>query len=253
MCIHCLNLRIVCFTYVFNGIGFFLGNFISFGRFASPVPTFYRAVKNDSVEGIEPEYYLLMTLNCLLWLLYSMPFIHPGSILVSTANGIGLVIHLAYLIIFIIYAKDNKQRACLVFLHMVGLVSGLVIGLADDVVVRTGLVGALAIGFGTMTYLPLLSGVLRACREESVEHMPFRVALISILNDLCWIIYASLGFDVCLLFTYCFGILIGVLQLLLHCVHSGDDKKLATDVVPVQLPEIDTGDDKKPCTAEVDP
>ncbi|KAK1354252.1 Bidirectional sugar transporter SWEET [Heracleum sosnowskyi] len=239
MCIHCLNLRIVCFTYVFNGLGFFLGNSISFGLFASTVPTFYRAVKNDSVEGFEPEYYLLMTLNCLLWPLYSMLFIHPGSILVSTANGIGLVIHLAYVIIFIIYAIDTKQRkyiGCvfLIELAVVGLVSGLVIGLADDVV-RTGLVGAHGIGFCTMTYLPLLSGVLRACREQSVEHMPFRVALISTLNDLCWIIYASLGFDVCLLFTYCFGILMGVLQLLLHCVHSGDDKKLATDEVPVQL------------------
>lgn len=38
----------------------------------------------------------------------------------------------------------------------------------------------------------------------------------------------------------------GVLQLLLHCLHSGDDKKLATDEVPVQIQEIDQGDDKKP-------
>lgn len=44
---------------------------------------------------------------------------------------------------------------------MVGLVSGLVTGLAHTVVVRTGLVGGLGITFGTMTYLPRLSLVVR--------------------------------------------------------------------------------------------
>lgn len=228
-----------------------IGNCISFGLFASPVPTFYRAVKNDSVEGIEPEYYLLMTLNCLLWLLYSMPFIHPGSILLLTANGIGLVIHLAYLFIFIIYAKDLKQRKCVggvffIELAMVGLVSGLVIGLAHTVVWRTCIVGALAFSFGTMTYLPRLSHVLTACRViESGVHMPFRVALISTLNDLCWLIYASLGFDYFLTLTYFYGFSVGVVQLWLHCALSGDDKKLTKDEVPVKLQEIDTGEKKK--------
>lgn len=49
----------------------------------------------------------------------------------------------------------------LIELAMVGLVSGLVIGLAHTVVWRTGIVGALAVTFGTMTYLPRLSHVVR--------------------------------------------------------------------------------------------
>ncbi|KAK1354239.1 hypothetical protein POM88_047495 [Heracleum sosnowskyi] len=128
----------------------------------------------------------------------------------------------------------------LIELAVVGLVSGLVIGLVDDVVLRTGLVGALATVFGILAYIPLHSGLLN--REESVEHMPFGGELISILNALCWIIYASLRFDVCLLFSCCCVISLEVLHLSLR-VHSDDKKK--------QLQEIDTGDDKKLCTAEV--
>ncbi|KAF4348728.1 hypothetical protein F8388_002704 [Cannabis sativa] len=34
--------------------------------------------------------YLATLINCLVWTLYGLPFIHPGSILVVTINGSGL-------------------------------------------------------------------------------------------------------------------------------------------------------------------
>lgn len=78
--------------------------------FVSCRPTFYRIIKKKSVEEFQPYPYLGTTINCLFWVLYGTPFIHPGSTLVLTTNGIGLVIELIYLFIFFLYAKDNKQR-----------------------------------------------------------------------------------------------------------------------------------------------
>ena len=64
-----------------------------------------KVIKKKSVEELKelkPECYLLTTINRLFWVF----------LLVSTAFGIGFVMHLAtYLII-----KDNKQRACFLFL-----------------------------------------------------------------------------------------------------------------------------------------
>lgn len=81
-------------------------------------PTFYKIIKNKAVEGFKPDPYLATTLNCLFWVLYGTPFVHPGTILVSTINGVGIVIELIYLCIFLLYANDNKQRVCTYLLNL---------------------------------------------------------------------------------------------------------------------------------------
>ncbi|VAH09927.1 unnamed protein product [Triticum turgidum subsp. durum] len=86
-----------------------VGNVISFGLFLSPVPTFWRIIKAKDVEEFKPDPYLATLLNCMLWVFYGLPIVHPNSILVVTINGIGLVIESAYLIIFFIYATRNTR------------------------------------------------------------------------------------------------------------------------------------------------
>lgn len=61
------------------------------------------------MEEFKPDPYLATLLNCMLWVFYGIPVVHPNSILVVTINGIGLVIEATYLTIFFIYS-DNKKR-----------------------------------------------------------------------------------------------------------------------------------------------
>ncbi|KAK1391316.1 hypothetical protein POM88_010372 [Heracleum sosnowskyi] len=89
MSLTCPSRGLVGYRSVFSsatrGTGFmhraFLANVISIGLFASALPTFYRVVKrcDDSVEDVNPYYYLAMTFNCLLSVLFGLPFIHPGN------------------------------------------------------------------------------------------------------------------------------------------------------------------------------
>lgn len=72
-------------------------------------PTFIQIFKKKSVEQFKPDPYLATTMNCMLWVFYGLPFVHPKSILVVTTNGIGLSIEILYLIIFFTYA-DKKGR-----------------------------------------------------------------------------------------------------------------------------------------------
>lgn len=72
-------------------------------------PTFYKIIKQKSVEEFKPDPYIATVLNCAFWVLYGMPFVHPNSLLVVTINSVGLVIEFVYLAIFLIYAT-NKGR-----------------------------------------------------------------------------------------------------------------------------------------------
>ncbi|CAM8999783.1 unnamed protein product [Rhodiola kirilowii] len=86
-----------------------IGNVISFGLFLSPCPTLWRIWKKKSVEEFKPDPYLATVMNCLFWVFYGLPFVHPDSTLVVTINGVGLAMELFYLAIFYIYG-DNKKR-----------------------------------------------------------------------------------------------------------------------------------------------
>lgn len=61
------------------------------------------------MEEFKPDPYLATVLNCLLWIFYGLPFIHPDSLLVVTINSIGLALELIYLTIFFVYAKNNGR------------------------------------------------------------------------------------------------------------------------------------------------
>jgi solute carrier family 50 protein (sugar transporter) len=93
-----------------------VGNVISFGLFLSPVPTFWRIIKNKDVQNFKADQYLATLLNCMLWVFYGLPIIHPNSILIVTINGIGLVIEAVYLTIFFLFSdKKNKKKMGVVF------------------------------------------------------------------------------------------------------------------------------------------
>jgi len=80
-------------------------------------PTFYRICKAKDVEEFKADPYLATLLNCMLWVFYGLPIVHPNSILVVTINGIGLVIEAAYLTIFFIYS-DSKKRVSAAILRI---------------------------------------------------------------------------------------------------------------------------------------
>ncbi|KAF4348730.1 hypothetical protein F8388_002706 [Cannabis sativa] len=75
--------------------------------YAVPLAVMKLVITTKSVEKSMEQYssvpYLATVINRLVWTLYGLPFIHPGSILVVTINGSGFVIECTYLIIFLIF------------------------------------------------------------------------------------------------------------------------------------------------------
>ncbi|CAI9757491.1 unnamed protein product [Fraxinus pennsylvanica] len=68
-------------------------------------PTFIKIWKGKSVQGFKPDPYVATVLNCAMWVFYGLPIVHPDSLLVFTINGIGFVIEIAYITIFLLFSN----------------------------------------------------------------------------------------------------------------------------------------------------
>lgn len=109
------------------------------------------------MEQYSPVPYLATLINCMMWTLYGLPMVHPGSLLVVTINGSGVVIELVYIILFLIYADGKKKRlkvllVMLVEVIFVALLALLVLTLAHTFRRRSAIVGTVCILFNIMMY-----------------------------------------------------------------------------------------------------
>ena len=105
--------------------------------------------------------YLATLLNCMFWVVYGLPMVHPHSTLVLTINGSGMAIELAYVLLFIIYSHGSNRFRVLVILAsevaFVALVGILVIAFTHTLAMRSMIIGILCVIFGTMMYVAPLA------------------------------------------------------------------------------------------------
>ncbi|PSS11217.1 Bidirectional sugar transporter like [Actinidia chinensis var. chinensis] len=138
-----------------------LGNIISFILFMSPMPTFVQIFKKGSVEQYSAAPYLGTLINCGLWMLYGLPMVHPHSFLVITINASGMVVELAYLLLFLRYS-DQRAKVRVLVLMLVELVvivgvAFLALTLAHTTKLRSTIVGSVAMMGNVIMYAAPLS------------------------------------------------------------------------------------------------
>ncbi|GMN42491.1 hypothetical protein TIFTF001_011705 [Ficus carica] len=212
-----------------------IGNVISFGLFISPVyslslslspslcPTFYRIIKNKAVEEFKPDPYLATVLNCLLWIFYGLPFIHPDSLLVVTINSVGLALELIYLTIFFIYATNKgRKKVALALLIEVAFFAAIVLMallLLHGTTFRSLIVGILCDIFNILMYAAPLTIMKEVIQKKSVKYMPFYLSLANFLNGSVWTAYALIKFDIYVLVSNSIGAFLGAIQLILYAIY----------------------------------
>ncbi|CAN6894814.1 unnamed protein product [Brassica oleracea] len=88
-----------------------IGNVLSLFISLSHMPKFIQIYKNKSVDvDFQQHRHVVTVMKCSLWVLYGLPLVQKDSILVTTSNGVGLVIEAIYLVVFFIYCdKDLRQ------------------------------------------------------------------------------------------------------------------------------------------------
>ncbi|KAI3976164.1 hypothetical protein MKX01_024947 [Papaver californicum] len=211
-----------------------IGNIISFGLFASPAPTFYEIIKKGAVEEFSPNPYLCTILNCLLWVYYGLPFVHPNSILVVTINGVGLVIELVYICIFLMYATKKGRRSVLWKMAVEVVFYAAVVLLLTFVPVfvahRPMIIGILCDIINILMYAMPLDNMRQVIETKSNEYLPKYLLFFNALNGGCWLAFALLRFDIYILVSNGLGFLLGLIQIILWFWYN--NPKLKEDEVP---------------------
>ncbi|KAG8476455.1 hypothetical protein CXB51_033349 [Gossypium anomalum] len=187
-------------------------------------PTFVRIWKKGSVEQYSPVPYLATLINCMVWVIFGLPMVHPNSTLVITINGAGTAIELVYLTVFLIFCHDKKKRLEVLLIALVevvfmALVAALVLTLAHTTERRSMVVGIIAILFNIMMYASPLSVMKLVISTKSVEYMPFFLSLASFANGVAWTTYAFLPFDPFIAVPNGLGTLFCLAQLLLYATY----------------------------------
>ncbi|XP_020585392.1 bidirectional sugar transporter SWEET6b-like [Phalaenopsis equestris] len=200
-----------------------IGNVISFGLFLSPLPTFIKIWRMKAVEEFSSIPYLATLLNCMLWIFYGLPIVHPNSLLVVTINCVGIVLEGIYLTIFFLYAPKNLRIKLLNILAgelaFMAVVVSVVLTVGHSHEKRSLMVGILCVIFGTCMYASPLTIMKTVIKTKSVQYMPFWLSLVSFFNGLCWTSYAILKFDIFITIPNGLGSALGLLQLLLYACY----------------------------------
>ncbi|EEC84180.1 hypothetical protein OsI_30562 [Oryza sativa Indica Group] len=182
-----------------------VGNVISFGLFLSPVPTFWRIIKNKNVQDFKADPYLATLLNCMLWVFYGLRIVHPNSILVVTINGIGLVIEtcLSHHLLPLLRQEEQEEDGSGAHTHQR----------------RSLIVSILCVIFDTIMYSSPLTVMSQVVKTKSVEYMPLLLSVVSFLNGLNWTSYALICFDIFITIPNGLGVLFAAVQLILYVIY----------------------------------
>uniref|UniRef100_A0A0E0IGZ7 Bidirectional sugar transporter SWEET n=1 Tax=Oryza nivara TaxID=4536 RepID=A0A0E0IGZ7_ORYNI len=198
-----------------------VGNVISFGLFLSPVPTFWRIIKNKNVQDFKADPYLATLLNCMLWVFYGLPIVHPNSILVVTINGIGLVIETClshHLLPLLRQEEQEEDGSAAEALFMAAVALAVLLG-AHTHQRRSLIVSILCVIFDTIMYSSPLTVMSQVVKTKSVEYMPLLLSVVSFLNGLNWTSYALICFDIFITIPNGLGMLFAAVQLILYVIY----------------------------------
>ncbi|XP_074289745.1 bidirectional sugar transporter SWEET4 [Silene latifolia] len=200
-----------------------IGNAISVFLFISPTPTFVSIYKRKSVEEYRADPYLATTMNCMLWVFYGLPIVHPNSILVVSTNASGLAIQIVFLTVFFIYSDKNGRlkvlgwiAAEISFMIIVIVITLLCFHTTEK---RSFFVGILCVIFCLGMYVSPLTIMRKVMKTKSVKYMPFWLSVGNFANGVIWTIYAFLPLDQWILIPNGLGAISGAAQLMLYACY----------------------------------
>ncbi|XP_027160986.1 bidirectional sugar transporter SWEET17-like [Coffea eugenioides] len=198
-----------------------IGNIISVLMFLSPVKTFWRIVKRKSTEDFESLPYICTLLNSSLWTYYGIT--RPGSYLVATVNGFGVVVEIIYVSLFLIFAppKMKGKTAVLAGALDVGFLAAAILATqfltTGDT--RIDVIGYMSSGLNIIMYGSPLAAMKTVVTTKSVEYMPFLLSFFLFLNGGIWTFYAVLVQDWFLGVPNGIGFILGTVQLVLYAIY----------------------------------
>ncbi|KAG2586117.1 bidirectional sugar transporter SWEET3b-like [Panicum virgatum] len=206
-----------------------LGDAATMLLFATPILTFRRVIKKGNVEEFSCVPYILALFNCLLYTWYGLPVVSSGweNMTVSTINGLGILLEIAFISIYVWFAPREKKRFAFGLVLPVLTLFGLTACLSSFMVhthhMRKVFVGSVGFVASISMYSSPMVAAKQVITTKSVEFMPFYLSLFSFLSSALWMIYGLLGRDLFIASPNFIGVPMGILQLALYCIYRRSD------------------------------
>ncbi|TVU22912.1 hypothetical protein EJB05_32633, partial [Eragrostis curvula] len=185
--------------------------------YAAPLLTFRRVVRKGNVEEFSCVPYILALFNCLLYTWYGLPVVSSGweNFPVSTINGLGIVLEITFISIYIWRYRFALQLVLpvLTFFGVTACFSSFLIHTHH---MRKVVVGSVGLVASISMYSSPMVAAKQVITTKSVEFMPFYLAL--------WMVYGLLGKDLFLASPNFVGCPMGILQLVLYCMYRRSDE-----------------------------
>ncbi|CAL9224120.1 unnamed protein product [Arabidopsis halleri] len=219
-----------------------IGNVISFGLFAAPAKTFWRIFKKKSVEEFSYVPYVATVMNCMLWVFYGLPVVHKDSYLVSTINGVGLVIELFYVGVYLMYCGNKQNYRKKILFYLLGeVVSVAIIVLITLFVIKNDFIKQTFVGvicdiFNIAMYASPSLAIITVVKTKSVEYMPFLLSLVCFVNAGIWTSYSLIfKIDYYVLASNGIGTLLALSQLIVYFMYYKSTPKKEKTVKPSEV------------------
>ncbi|XP_056167876.1 bidirectional sugar transporter SWEET1-like [Syzygium oleosum] len=210
-----------------------IGNAIGLFLYLAPLTTFKKIIRSRSTEQFSGIPYMVTLLSCSLYTWYGLPFVSLDNLLLLIISGIGVVIELTYVLIFITYAP-KKERAKIMGLSGLALVLFLTFAFVSLFALhgkaRKLFCGITLVIFSTITYASPLSIMMLVIKTKSVEFMPFLLSLSSFLCGISWLAYGLLSRDPFLIVPNGLGTGLGIAQLILYAMYRKNQSRTKNEI-----------------------
>ncbi|CAH9117042.1 unnamed protein product [Cuscuta europaea] len=137
-----------------------------------------------------------------------------------TISGAGVAIEVVFLFVFFFCSEKRKRFklgvTILVEVIFFAALVALVITLAHTWETRSAIVGGIAALASIVMYASPLASMKLVITTKSVEYMPLSLSVCSLVNSLCWSLYALMRMEIFILAPNGIGVLLGLLQIVLY-------------------------------------
>ncbi|KAM3219196.1 hypothetical protein P3L10_023727 [Capsicum annuum] len=207
-----------------------IGNIISGLVFLSPVGTFKRIVKNRSTEDFDSLPYICTLLNSSLWTYHGI--IKPGSYLVATISGFGVVVEIVYIVLFLLFAHPKMRNKTAILVGVLNVATLATILLLVQFLLygkmRIKAIGFLTAGLNIIMYGSPLGVMKTVVTTKSVEFMPFYLSFFLFLNGGAWTLYPVLLRDWFIGVPNGTGWFLGAVQLVIYAIYRNPKSSTST-------------------------
>ena len=229
--------------YLLGDIFGWIGLVISIFFYMAPVAPFINLIKGRITYKETPGILLFCSfLNCLLWAVYGIK-LNKTQIFIT--NGVGGVITLVWIFIFIIYFAKKSVFKSIIFIFLTLVIPARIFSLfyfvIDHEKNKAEITGYSAMLFNVLMYAAPGEKIYTVIKTGNYKLIPIFSTIAAFFNSICWLMYGIYQSDINIIIPNGMGFFFAILQVGTYLIIKFDkyqEKKIKKNIKSNNVPKI---------------